>query len=73
MPKSSKSLLNNRDTACVFFFLIAVPLLGVGLWYLLGGLLFPLVLVKIPINFLILESGCQAIAAFDKAERSHMN
>ncbi len=53
----------------MYILFISVPLLGVGLWYILGGLLFPLVIVKIPINILILISGCQAIAALDKAER----
>ena len=33
-------------------------------------LLFPLVVIKIPLNLLILKSGCQSIASVDYAERA---
>ena len=33
-------------------------------------LLFPIVVVKIPLNLMILKSGCQGIAAVDYADRA---
>ena len=50
----------------------SVSLLGypVGLWHICAAALFPLVIIKVPINLLILKLGCQGIAAVDLAERS---
>ena len=50
----------------------SVSLLGyaVGLWHICAVALFPLVIIKVPINLLILKLGCQGIAAVDLAERS---
>jgi hypothetical protein len=45
-------------------------LIGFGVWQVIGALLFPLVIVKVPINLLILKSGSQTIAKFDLTERN---
>ena len=52
-----------------------VSLLGyaLGLWQLGALLLFPLVIIKIPINLLILKVGCQGIAAVDLDERAKLH
>ena len=47
-----------------------VPFLAIGVWQLLAGLLFPLVIIKIPINIIILVSGCRDIAEMDRSERN---
>ena len=54
----------------LFSFILSVPLIGFGLWQVIGALLFPLVIVKVPINLLILKSGSQTIAKFDLIERN---
>ena len=53
-------------------FLSLVSLLGyaLGLWQLGALLLFPLVIIKIPFNLLILRIVCKAIAAVDLNERT---
>ena len=56
-----------------FFFtplLFSVFPFGYGVWQIFAALLFPLVIVKVPINLLILKSGCQAIAKVDLSERN---
>ena len=54
----------------------SVSLLGYavpGVWHICAAALFPLVIIKVPINLLILKVGCQGIAAVDIAERSQWN
>ena len=51
-------------------FSAAVPIVGYGIWQVLAGFVFPLVILKIPINILILASGCKAISEVDARERN---
>ena len=54
----------------------SVSLLGyavLGVWHICAAALFPLVIIKVPINLLILKLGCQEIAVLDLAERSQYN
>ena len=52
-------------------FSAAVPIVGYGIWQVLAGFVFPLVILKIPINILILIRGCTNITEVDMKERSN--
>ena len=58
------------DQNKILFIFPIVSFLGYhyGLWEIFAMLLSPLVVVKIPINLLMLKTGCQDIASVDCAD-----
>ena len=46
--------------------------IGFGLWQVFGAMLFPLVIIKIPINLLILKHACEAIDCKNRKNKNNI-